>query len=256
MAAALSFREVRFSYHRGRPAAVEDVTLAIEAASATTILGPNGAGKSTLLFLALGWLRPSGGSVFIEGRPLNGYTRSEMGRMVGLVPQRENFQFEYSVLEYVLLGRLPYLSALAQPGEADYRAALGALARVGLGGFEHRSVLRLSGGERQMVLIARSLAQQTRILLLDEPTAHLDLHNKARIVRLLRELREEGVTLVMTTHEPELASSLASQVVLMSRGQILYAGGPDIALTSERLSGLYDQAIEVVSVSGRSVVLW
>jgi iron complex transport system ATP-binding protein len=216
--AALDFKEVRFSYHQDRPAAVKDFTLAVEAGGVTTILGPNGAGKSTLLFLALGWLPPSGGSVFIEGRTLQDYTRREMGRRVGLVPQRENFQFEYSVLEYVLLGRLPYLSALAQPGEEDYRAAVGALARVGLGGFEHRSVLRLSGGERQMVLIARSLAQQTRILLLDEPTAHLDLHNKARIMRLLRDLQGEGVTLVMTTHEPELASSLASQVVLMSRG--------------------------------------
>jgi iron complex transport system ATP-binding protein len=136
------------------------------------VLGANGAGKSTLLMLALGWLTPGSGTILLDGRPLASLSRRDMGQLMGLVPQREHMAFEYSVLEYVLLGRTPYLAPLAQPGASDYAFALAALEQVGMGDLASRSVPRLSVGECQMVLIARSLAQQPR-LLHGQPTPHL-----------------------------------------------------------------------------------
>jgi iron complex transport system ATP-binding protein len=209
-----------------------------------------------LLFLALSWLQPSSGIILLDGQPLENYSRKDMGRLMGLVPQKEHIAFEYSVLEYVLLGRLPYLASLEQPGEKDYEAALSALDQVGLSHFADRSVYRLSGGERQLVLIARSLAQQPKLLLLDEPTSHLDLHNKSRLVALFQRLQSTGVTVLMTTHEPELASALATAVVLIDQGRVLFCGKPEEALTAQNLSRLYRLPVEVAHVSGRRVVLW
>ncbi len=252
----MRFDNVCFGYRPGLPPAVQDVSLGVGHGSITAILGPNGAGKSTLLFLALAWLQPSRGVIFLDGAPLGQYSRRDMGRMMGLVPQKEHIPFEYSVLEYVLLGRLPYLGPLEQPGDVDYEVSLAAIDQVGLSRLAHRSVFKLSGGERQLALIARSLAQQPRLLLLDEPTSHLDLHNKSLMVALLQRLQAQGVTILMTTHEPDLASVLASTVVLMHEGRVLFSGSPDEALTKDRLSRLYRLPIEVVAVSGRKVILW
>jgi iron complex transport system ATP-binding protein len=252
----MQFDGVSYGYRPGLPLALREVTLEITKGSITAVLGCNGAGKSTLLLLALAWLRPSSGNIIMDGRPLGSYSRREMGQLMGLVPQREHITFEYSVLEYVLLGRLPYLAPLEQPREKDYTVSLEALEQVGLRDFANRSVVNLSGGERQLVLIARSLAQQPRLLLLDEPTSHLDLHNKSRLTNLLKRLQASGVTILMTTHEPEIASALASTSVLMSEGKVLFSGPTADALTAEHLSLLYRLQVEVVTVAHRKVVLW
>jgi iron complex transport system ATP-binding protein len=171
----LAFQDVRFVYPANDRPVFPQLTLDIAPGTVTAILGPNGVGKTTLLHLALGWLKPQAGHVALQGRPLGSYSRGEPGRKMGLVPQSEHTAFEYSLLEYVLLGRAPYLKPLEMPGPEDARIALDALARVGLAGWEGRSIARVSGGERQLVLVARALAQQPRFLLLDEPTSHLDL---------------------------------------------------------------------------------
>ncbi|MEJ5197320.1 MAG: ABC transporter ATP-binding protein [Anaerolineae bacterium] len=252
----LTFHDVRFGYGANGKAVFRGLTLAIEAGTVTAILGPNGAGKTTLLHLALGWLKPQGGQIALRGRPLASYGRGELGRLIGLVPQSEHNPFEYSVLEYVLLGRAPYLKPLAMPGPEDVRIAQEALARVGLSGWEERSVARLSGGERQLVLIARALTQEPRLLLLDEPTSHLDLGNKARLLTLLRELVAQGVTILLTTHEPEVAAGLATHLVLMRGGQVLQAGPLPETFRGDRLSAVYGVPVEVAQVNGRQVVLW
>jgi len=254
--AILRFESVSFSYRRTAAPVIEDLSLDFPMGGITTLLGPNGAGKSTLLFMALGWLRPASGRVLLEDRPLCGYSRRETGRLMALVPQSEHLSFDYSVLEYVLLGRIPHLDPLSQPGSADTAIALNSLERVGLAGFEHRPVQALSGGEKQLALIARSLTQQPKVLLLDEPTSHLDLHNKSHLAGLLRSLQGDGVSIIMTTHEPELASTLATHVVLLECGRVLCAGVPAGVLTSEHLGRLYRMPLEVVEVSGRRVVLW
>ncbi len=252
----LGFDQVTFSYGRDGAPALDKVSLDLPVGSVTALLGPNGAGKSTLLFLALGWLRPRTGRIFLFGRPLTDYTRSETGRKMALVPQREHVTFDYSVLEYVLLGRIPYLAPLSQPGRADYALASGALSRVGLSGFAGRSVQSLSGGELQLALIARALTQRPRLLLLDEPTSHLDLHNKVNLAGLVRSLNLDGVSIVLTTHDPELAAAVASHVALLDRGRLLRLGPSPETLTADYLAGLYHVPLEVVEVHGKKVILW
>ena len=175
---------------------------------------------------------------------------------MGLVPQSEHVPFEYSLLEYVLLGRAPYLASLEMPGEKDVEAALQALREVGMGDAYDRSVLNLSGGERQLVLLARALAQQPRMLLLDEPTSHLDLGNKSRLVRILRDLRARGITILFTTHEPDVALALANRVVLMRDGKVLQSGALDEVITSEALSVTYGLPVRVVSAGEQRFVSW
>lgn len=252
----LQFDHISFAYRLTQPLVLQDVQLKIPPGSLTTILGPNGAGKSTLLFLALGWLRPLRGHIWLDGRRQHECTRCEMGQFMSLVPQHEPLTFAYSVLEYLLLGRAPYLSSLSAPGSEDYVIALDALRQVDMEEFAQRNIMELSGGERQLVLIARALTQQPRLLLLDEPTTHLDLHNKARVRNLLNCLRQQGVTILMTTHEPELAVDLASHVVLIQQGHVLFAGTAEDVLTSERLSQLYQLPVQVAHIADRQVVLW
>lgn len=254
-ASILAFREVTFGYSPAQEA-LHRLSLEAPPGCVMAILGPNGAGKTTLLHTALGRLQPRSGEVLLEGRPLRSYPRREVGQQIGLVPQSERIPFEYSLLEYALFGRTPYLHPLEMPRESDRQAALKALEQVGLAALAQRSINSLSGGERQLGMLARALAQQPRLLLLDEPTAHLDLSNKGRLVSLLRQLAAGGVTILLTTHEPEIASMLASHLVLMRQGRVLHAGRLEETLTTEHLSVCYGVPVAVREVDGRRVALW
>lgn len=251
----VSLKELSFSYDGSTAEVFTGLTLDICAGSVTAILGPNGAGKTTLLHIILGLLKPKSGQVWLNGKRQTDYSRIELSRLVSLGLQSEYIPFHFSVLEYVLLGRTPYLGLLQQPGPADYRAAEAAIDMLGLAHLSHRSVLELSGGERQMAMLARTVAQQPRLLLLDEPTSHLDLSNKGRILQVLRRLEKQGVTIIFTTHDPEVAISTAGQLVLIRRGQIL-AGGPIAeTLTASQLSQTYGVPVEVSRINDRPVVL-
>ncbi|MGC8633542.1 MAG: ABC transporter ATP-binding protein [Candidatus Limnocylindrales bacterium] len=256
MSALLAFNDVSFGYGPRGSAVLEHLSLAIEPGTATAILGPNGAGKSTLLQLATGWLRPRGGQVLLDGQPMQGLPRRLLGRSVSLVPQGEHAPFDYSVLEYVLLARAPHLAPLAMPGPEDERTALAAIRDVGLGRLAHRAVTTLSGGERQLALVARALAQEPRLLLLDEPTSQLDLAHKAQLVRLLRELLARGITLLAATHEPDVAAALATHLVLMREGCVYRAGDFAEVFTPELLSATYGVPVRIACVDGRQVVVW
>jgi len=251
----LAFEGVTFGYRPGAPV-LRDLDLRVGAGSATVVLGPNGTGKSTLLHLALGRLRPQGGRVLLGGRPLAGLPRRERGRTVALVPQSERTPFDYSVLDLVLMARAPHLPPFGLPGAADRRIAAQAVNAVGLGRLRDRSVTEVSGGERQLALVARALAQQPRLLLLDEPTTHLDLAHKVRLIGLLRELLATGVTVVATTHEPDVAAALATHLVLVRDGAVRHAGPRAEVFTATALSDTYGVPVEIASVGGRDVVLW
>lgn len=253
--AALSLREVSFGYGAGAPEVLRRVSLDIPVGTAAAILGPNGCGKTTLLHLILGWLAPRAGEVLVDGRTLGEIPRRERGRLMALVPQTEHVPFDFSVLEYVLMGRTPYLGVLGMPGEDDQRIALETLEALGLTHLWHRPVPELSGGERQMVTLARALAQQTPILLLDEPTAHLDLGNKGRLLDVVSNLAGRGTTVLFTTHDPETASLAARFLVLMRAGEVLDAGPVGEVLDAERLGLTYGVPVRVVEVDGRPVVL-
>jgi iron complex transport system ATP-binding protein len=250
----IALSDIRFNYNGHAHTVFENLSLEIPTGSTTAILGPNGAGKTTLLHLILGILSPASGLILLDQRPRHQYARRELGRLVGLVAQDEAIPFNFTALEYVLLGRAPYLPILQTPAAEDHRIAHQALATVGIEAMAGRSVQTLSGGERQLVLIARALAQQPRILLLDEPTSHLDLGNKGRVLQLVRRLAGDGVTVVFTTHEPNLAT-VADYLVLMRDGQTLSAGPMDEVFTSGNLSRTYDVPVTVAQVGGQRVVL-
>jgi iron complex transport system ATP-binding protein len=252
--ADLTFNHLSFRYGPGGKDVIDDISMDIPAGQVTAILGPNGAGKTTLLHLLLGFLRPLKGRVLVRGKPHQDFSRREMGQLMGLVPQWEHIPFNFSVLEYVLLGRAPYLDPLQMPKDTDRHIALESLDNLNIAHLRDRSLPALSGGERQIVLLARALAQQTQILLLDEPTAHLDLGNQKRILGLLRHLTHQGITIVLTTHDPNIASYIADHMVFMRTGQIYAQGGIDQVLTEENLAAVYDTPIVVERVKGRLVV--
>lgn len=252
---AIDVRRVSFRYRPMDPLALDDVSAQVRAGTITTILGANGSGKSTLLHVLLGLLTPERGEIALFGRPLAVHTRRETSQLLGLVPQSEQVTFDLSVFEYALLGRAPYLDLLARPGARDRERAQSALEAAGIAALARRAVPALSGGERQLATVARALAQEPRILLLDEPTSHLDLANVRRVLDVLRSLRSAGRTIIMTTHDPNAAATLANDVLLMRQGRIVASGATDAVMTSERLSATYGVPVEVIRVHGRPLVL-
>lgn len=250
----LSIEALQFSYEPGQKQVLDAVSFEIQAGTITAILGPNGAGKTTLIHLLLGLRKPNLGIIKLDGIAINRYTRRELSQWMGLVPQSEYVPFEYSVLEYVLLGRAPYLGPLELPSDADVRIAKDSLQQVGISELEHRPIPALSGGELQLVLIARALAQQPRVLLLDEPTSHLDLSNRNVTLRILNKLRSAGSTILFTTHDPEAASLVADNLVLMRKGSVLHTGNIEDTFTSQKLSETYATKIEVLKLDGLRVV--
>jgi len=252
----LVFDAVSFHYPTNHKQVLEGLTLSLPQGAVSAILGPNGAGKTTLLHLALGWLKPQSGRILLHGRPLESYARRELGRQFGLVPQNEQISFEYTLLEYVLLGRAPYLSPLQMPTAQDCHLALHALEQVGLAEQANRSILKLSGGERQLVLLARALVQQPGLILMDEPTAHLDLGNKRRLLDILHILLSKGISVVLTTHEPDFAAAIASYLVLINDGRVFEAGTLAEVFTSDKITSLYRTSVKIIDVDGRKLVNW
>ena len=252
--ALLSVRDLSFSYRPGQALALNSVSLDFAAGTTTALLGPNGSGKTTLLNIILGWLVPGRGRVEVQGKPLSGHSRRELSRLIGLVPQDEHVTFELSVLEYVLLGRAPYLDFLETPGQEDRRLAAAAVGAAGLGALSNRSVAALSGGERQLVILARALAQDPTLLLLDEPMSHLDIGNTRRILKVLSGMERSGKTILFTTHDPNLAAA-ADTVVLIKEGRLLAAGPAAETLTERNLSTTYGVDVKVVTLDGQPVIL-
>jgi len=250
----LSIRNLSFAYSVERPNAVDKVDFDILPNTVTAILGPNGAGKTTLLHLLLGLMTPRDGEILLDEKPIHTYSRRELSQWIGLVPQSESLQFEFTVLEYLLLGRAPYLGPLDQPGKEDIKIARQSLQTVGIGDLETRSVLTLSGGEQQLVTLARALTQQPKILLLDEPTSHLDLSNRNTTLRILDRLRVNNTTIVFTTHDPEAAALVADHLVLMRSGEVLNTGLMETTFTSEKLSNTYGTPVSVIRMDGLWVV--
>ncbi len=254
-APVLSLSNLGFAYDAAGPDTLHGISLDIPAGGTTVVLGPNGAGKTTLLHILVGLLSPHSGEVWLSGRRQTDLTRRELSRLVAIVPQNEHIPFDFSVLEYVLMGRSPHISMLGMPSERDHEIAVESLRTLGLLDLWHRPVPELSGGERQLVTLARALAQGAPILLLDEPAAHLDLGNTMRLHGIIEALAQEGTTVVFTTHDPGAAASVARYVVLMRDGRVLESGPVDTVFTSERLTLAYGVPVRVATVEGRPIVV-
>ena len=254
MKSVYAVRQVSYSYPSSTSRALQAVDLGFPEHSTTALLGPNGAGKTTLMDVLLGWKRPTCGSVELFGRPLHSYGRAELGTLVSLVPQEEASRFSFTVLDYVLFGRSPHLHQLAMPRPDDVAIALEALQQTGLEQVSTRNVSALSAGERQLVLLSRALAQRPKVLLLDEPTSNLDPGNTSRTVRILKDVAASGLTVVFTTHDPNLAAELADRVVMIKHGSIIHSGTTEEGLQEGLLSELYGTTMLVRRFDGKTFI--
>jgi len=236
------------SFRLGERQVMAEVSVALEAGDCAALLGANGAGKTTLLRALLGFVRPDRGEVWLDGRPLGAHGRRAIARRIAYVPQAHVPSFPYTVREIVSMARAPTSGWGSTRTDADEPAISGALDRLGLTALAERSYASLSGGERQAVLVARALAQGAQILLMDEPTASLDLGQQARLMALLRDLAGEGHAVLMSTHQPELALRWFNRAVLLHDGEVLGDGPPRSVLTPETLSRLYAVEVRLVDV--------
>lgn len=228
----IELRDAGFGYEPGRWL-FRHLDLTVEPGEAVAVLGPNGCGKSTLLRCAMGLLRLNEGEARVSGT-------------IGFVPQARQTVFAYTALEMTIMGRARQMGSFGSPGARDIERARAALDRVGLTQLAGRPFFRLSGGEQQLVLIARALATDSRGLVLDEPAAALDLKNQRRVLRLLRDLTAEGIAILLTTHHPDHAQFLARRVVLMCAADDCRIGDVACLLTEAHLSDLYGVRIRAV----------
>jgi iron complex transport system ATP-binding protein len=236
----LTADRVSFAYRANAPRVVDGVSLTIAPGELVGILGPNGSGKTTLLKLLSGTLTPTAGSIAFDGRPLSGWKRRDLARRIALVPQETHAPFDFTVLDIVLMGRFPHLGRFALEGPADLAIAKDALASTGTSAFEDRPFATLSGGEKQRVVIASALAQSPELLLLDEPTASLDLGHQLDVQLLLAGLNHDrGVTMVLSTHDLNLAAALCRHLILLRDGRVVAQGPTDEVLTPATVRALY-----------------
>jgi len=238
----------------GRPV-VDRVDADVADGEWVALIGPNGAGKTTLL-RALARLVPFAGEIELDGRPLAELGRGELARLVAVVPQEPSTPPWMTVAEYVLLGRTPHLGPLAKEGARDRDAAARALVRLDLLAFVERRLGTLSGGEKQRVVVARALAQEAAIVLLDEPTAALDIGHQQQALDLLDGLRaESGLTLVAAMHDLTLAAQYADRMVMLDAGRVVADGAPAEVLTAPVIARHYGAAIDVVPVGDRIAIV-
>jgi len=234
---------------------VEDVDVAIAKGEWVGLIGPNGAGKTTMLRAVAG-LIPYRGSIVVQGDEVASLPRRELGRRIALVPQVPSTPSWMTVGEYVLLGRTPHLGTLAKEGPSDRVIAGRALERLDLLGYAGRPLGTLSGGERQRVVVARALAQEAAIVILDEPTTALDIGHQQQALELLEDLRAESeLTLVAAMHDLTLAAQYVDRMVLLRAGRVVADGTPSEVLTEDGITEHYDASIRVLEVDGRVAVV-
>lgn len=245
-----SAESIRFRYPGASRDALGDVSLDVARGRCTALLGPNGSGKSTLLRLLLGTLSPAGGRIRYDERPLHEWTRRELGRRIGVVPQDEEITFPLTVRELVAMGRYPHLGPLQAERPEDREAIRAALERCDLLPLAGRIVQTLSGGERQRARLARALAQQPSTLVLDEPTRALDIRHEMEILELLRSLVAEGVTVLLVTHNLNLAARYADDLVLLAEGRVATSGSAADVLQREILEPVYRWPLSITAHPG------
>ena len=240
---AIEARDLRFSY--GREPVIKDVSLACSTGELIGIIGPNGSGKSTLLRLLSGVLRPAGGEVRVRGKRIGDYVLRELAQTVAVVPQDTMIEFPFSVTEIVLMGRSPHLGGFAFEDDRDLQVARAAMQRAGVLHLAGRSVLELSGGERQRVILARALAQEASILLLDEPTAFLDIRHEVEIYDLLQDLQREGKSIITVLHDLNLAGLYCDRIALLKAGRLVRVGPPSEVITYATLTEVYETEVYI-----------
>jgi iron complex transport system ATP-binding protein len=243
---SLAAHDLEYGY-RGRVVG-SGIDLALAAGEVTCLLGPNGSGKTTLLKTLLGLLPPLAGRVTLDGRDLHQWPARERARRLAYVPQATASDFEFTVLEVVQMGRTAHRGAFSAPGRRDREASVAALERLGIGALAERPLGAVSGGERQLALIARALATEAPVVVLDEPTASLDFGNQSRVLGEILRLRAAHIAIVLCTHDPDHAFRVASRALLLRKGKLLAHGEVGEILVAQNLSRLYGVTVHVAEV--------
>jgi len=247
----LAAQGVRYRYPGATGDALGGVSLTVRRGDLVAVLGPNGSGKTTLLRVALGALVPAAGSALVAGRPAAAWARRELARLVGVVPQREETVFPQRVREAVLLGRYPHLSMFGAERPADHEAVNRALAQCDAGHLTGRWMATLSGGEYQRVRVARALAQEPRLLVLDEPTMSLDVRHEMELFELVRGLVDRSaLAVVLVTHHVNLAARFADRVLLLDGGRPAGEGAPAAVLTRETVERVFAWPVAIATYQG------
>ncbi len=252
MCSVMSVRDLRFSY--GGFQVLKDVSFDLKEGEMLFVVGPNGSGKSTLLKCLIGILKCDG-EVEVFGRKLSEMRRGEIARLISYVPQRAEIS-QLTVFDTIMLGRKPHATGFMESfGKRDVRIAEDVIELMGLEKLAFRRLSELSGGELQKVMIARALAQEPRILLLDEPTANLDLRNQVRVMNTLRRvISRKGISAVITMHDLNTTAAYADRVVMMEKGRIVACGGVEV-LSAENIMKVYGVEVSIVKFNGKRIVV-
>lgn len=243
----LEVRDLSFAYSKDSKL-LQNVCFSLGKGEILSILGANGAGKSTLLNCIMNLLIPQCGSVRINGKALETLDVREISKTIGYVPQSNALVYSYSVRDFVVMGRTPYLTVFQQPGAEDYAQVDAVLEQLGISRLSNRPYTALSGGERQQVTIARTLVQRPQIIILDEPTSYLDYGNQIRVLRLIKSLADDGYSIIMTTHMPDHALRLGGKAGILDHEGRFTVGTAEEMLTQKRLSELYSSDIRLIYV--------
>ena len=241
---SLELNQVSFSYLDGN--VLHNISLSIKAGEMVGLLGPNGSGKTTLIKLASGVLKPNQGEIGHDGLSLSRLKRKAIARRVAVVPQQFSVPFAFTAREVVMLGRIPFIRPFAEESQVDRQFVSGALEQVGINGLAERRFDELSGGERQKVILAMALAQQPKMLLLDEPTVHLDITHQVEILELVRSLnREQRVTVIAAMHDLNLAALYFDRLILLKEGRVQADGTPAQVLTEDMIRDVFLASVRV-----------
>lgn len=243
----LEVKDLSFGYEKNRTL-FEHVTFSVGKGEIFCILGSNGIGKTTLLNCIANLLSPQKGSIYLHGKRLEELSLKEIAQKISYVPQMHNAAYAYEVQDYVVMGRAPYLGTFTQPSSNDYALALETLKELGILHLAERPYTELSGGERQLVSIARAIVQEPEMIILDEPTNHLDYGNQFRMIQLISRLAEKGYGIILTSHMPDHVMQLNGNVGVLGRDGRLQVGTTEQIMTKENLESLYQVGIHMVYV--------
>lgn len=243
----LEVRNVSCGY--GKKEVVHNLSFDVGTGEFVCILGPNGSGKTTLLKSILGLLTPSSGCILLGGENIHHMSAAELAKNMGYIPQAHTPPFPFKVMDVVVMGRTAHLCRLSMPGKEDERIALACLEELNISYLKDKKYTQISGGERQLVIIARALAQRPQILIMDEPTSSLDFGNQHTVLECMRYLARKGMSIVMVTHNPDHALFCADKVVMIKNGQMIRMGTPDEVIVEETMQQIYETEVKISGIS-------
>lgn len=241
-------KNLSFTYPGGNRKILDNISLSLEEGEILTILGPNGAGKTTLLNCMADLFTPDEGSLYVDGKNIKDINSKELAAIVAYVPQAHNPAFNYSVLDFVLMGRAPSIGFFSRPKKSDEEICMETLNKMGIDHLANKSYMEISGGERQQAMIARAVVQQPKVILFDEPTAHLDFGNQHRVLELVTNMAKDGFSIIITTHNPDHALLLGNKSAIVDKDGHILTGKSEEIITEENLKRVYKTDLKMIYV--------